>query len=97
MFQSNKEYFEFLKQSGVHSFLQETPNNHLTNKHIQTKSPKNKDFKSLNEITEISDLIPLIINHNTTARIQEAHIFLGHFIVEQVENKLFKVKENLIR
>ncbi len=27
MFQSNKEYLEFLKQSGVHSFLQETPNN----------------------------------------------------------------------
>ena len=62
MFQSNKEYFEFLKQSGVHSFLQETPNNHLTDKHIQTKSPENKDLKSLNEITEINDLIPLISN-----------------------------------
>ena len=65
MFQSNKEYFEFLKQSGVHSFLQETPNNHLTDKHIQTKSTENKDLKSLNEITELSDLVPLIINHKS--------------------------------
>ena len=55
MFQSNKEYFEFLKQSGVHSFLQETPNNLLTDKHIQTKSTENKDLKSLNEITEIKN------------------------------------------
>ena len=39
----------------------------------------------------------ILIQSKTTARIQEAHIFLGHFIVEQVENKLFKVKENLIR
>lgn len=65
MFQSNKEYFEFLKQSGVHSFLQETPNNLLTDKHIQTKSTENKDLKSLNEITVLSDLIPLIINHKS--------------------------------
>lgn len=65
MFQSNKEYLEFLKQSGVHSFLQETPNNHLTDKHIQTKSAENKDLKSLNEITELSDLVPLIINHKS--------------------------------
>jgi uracil-DNA glycosylase family 4 len=46
----------------VHSFLQETPNNLLTDKHIQTKSTENKDLKSLNEITEINDLIPLISN-----------------------------------
>ena len=27
MFQSNKEYIDFLIQSGVHTFLKETPNN----------------------------------------------------------------------
>ena len=34
--------------------------------------------------------IPLIVNHNITARIQEAHIFLGHHIFESVENLLIK-------
>ena len=34
--------------------------------------------------------IKIIINSNNTARIQECHIFLGHFILEQVENKLLK-------
>jgi D-sedoheptulose 7-phosphate isomerase len=32
----------------------------------------------------------LIIPSSNTARIQEAHIFLGHYIFEQVENLLFK-------
>ena len=32
----------------------------------------------------------LIIPSSNTARIQEAHIFLGHYIIEQVENLLFK-------
>ena len=36
--------------------------------------------------------IPLIINHNTTARIQESHIFMGHHIFESVENLLIKTK-----
>ena len=36
--------------------------------------------------------IPLVVNSNNTARIQEAHIFLGHFIFESVENKLFNKK-----
>ena len=49
----------------MHSFLQETPNNYLTDKNIQTKSTENKDLKSLNEITELSDLVPLIINHKS--------------------------------
>ena len=47
MFQSNKEYLEFLKQSGVHSFLQETPNNLIKEKQIDTKITKNKDIKKL--------------------------------------------------
>ena len=32
--------------------------------------------------------IPIIVKSNNTARIQEAHIILGHFIFEQVENRL---------
>ena len=36
--------------------------------------------------------IPLVVNSNNTARIQEAHIFLGHFIFETVENRLLNKK-----
>ena len=68
MFQSNKEYLEFLKQSGVHSFLQETPNNLIKEKQIDTKITKNKDIKKLDEVTEIKDLIPLIVSHNSTLK-----------------------------
>lgn len=32
--------------------------------------------------------LPIIINSKVTARIQEAQIFLGHFILENVEKKL---------
>lgn len=32
--------------------------------------------------------IELVIPHTNTARIQECHIFLGHFIFEEVERKL---------
>ena len=32
----------------------------------------------------------LIIPSNSTARIQEVHIFLGHIILESVENNLIK-------
>ena len=42
MFQSNKEYLEFLKQSGVHSFLQETPNNFLQDEQKQSKHNEKK-------------------------------------------------------
>jgi D-sedoheptulose 7-phosphate isomerase len=35
--------------------------------------------------------IDLIIPSNNTARIQEAHMFLGHHIFEMVENKLIKL------
>ena len=34
--------------------------------------------------------INLIVPHNNTARIQEANIFLGHFIFDSVEKKLLK-------
>lgn len=36
--------------------------------------------------------INLIVPSSNTARIQEIHIFLGHFIFESVENLLFKKK-----
>ena len=41
------------------------------------KAKKNCDYK-------------LIVNSNNTARIQECHIFLGHFIFQQVEDILIK-------
>ena len=63
MFQSNKEYINFLIQSGVHTFLKETPNKLLENQQNQSKSKEKKDLKKLDEITEIEDLIPLISNH----------------------------------
>jgi len=68
MFQSNKEYIEFLKQSGVHTFLQEKPNNLIKNEEIQKETAENKDVKGLDEITEIKDLIPLIIHHNSALK-----------------------------
>ena len=34
--------------------------------------------------------IPLIVDSKNTARIQESHIFLGHFIFEKVESQLLK-------
>ena len=39
-----------------------------------------------------SDL-PIIIESNITAHIQEAHIFLGHYIFEEVEKKLINSKK----
>jgi len=68
MFQSNKEYLEFLKQSGVHSFLQEKPNNYIPNKQINCKDTLNKEIKRLDEIATIQDLIPTIINHKSSLK-----------------------------
>lgn len=34
--------------------------------------------------------ISIIVKSNVTARIQESHIFLGHFILESVERKILK-------
>ena len=38
--------------------------------------------------------LDIIVPEKITARIQECHIFLGHFIFEQVENKMIKNKFN---
>lgn len=35
----------------------------------------------------------LMVKSTITARIQESHILLGHYIFEQVENKLLKIKK----
>ena len=68
MFQSNKEYNDFLIQSGVHTFLQETPNKLLETQENQSKSPEKKDVKKFDEITGIDDLIPIIANHESALK-----------------------------
>lgn len=43
--------------------------------------------------------VQIIVNSKITARIQECHIFLGHFILERVEKMIFcnnETKKNLI-
>ena len=37
----------------------------------------------------------LVVSSTNTARIQECHIFLGHFILEKIEDQLFQRKNNL--
>lgn len=58
-------------------------------------SAKNKGIKSISllggnggKAKSLTD-IPLIINSEDVARIQECHLFLGHYILSQVETKLF--------
>ena len=68
MFQSNKEYNNFLIQSGVHTFLQEKPNKLLETQENQSKSPEKKDVKKFDEITGIDDLIPIITNHESALK-----------------------------
>ena len=45
---------------------------------LGSKGGKAKKFSKLN----------IIVNSNNVARIQEAHLFLGHFILNEVEKKL---------
>ena len=65
MFQSNKQYIDFLTKSGVHTFLQEKPNNLLIDREIDIKIANKKYGKSLHEIYEISDLVSVIANHDS--------------------------------
>ena len=60
------------------------------------KAAKKKKIQSISflgkgggEAKKLSTL-SLIVPHSNTARIQEAHIFLGHFIFEAVENLMIK-------
>ena len=66
MNQSNKEYIRLLIDSGVHTFLKETPNNLLETQELKEKSLIKKDIKELGEINEIKELISLISNHQST-------------------------------
>tara|TARA_Y100001970_G_scaffold283507_1_gene398789 strand:- start:13160 stop:13870 length:711 start_codon:yes stop_codon:yes gene_type:complete len=68
MFQSNKEYIDFLISSGVHTFLQEKPNNLHERGQIKDETFKKKGIKKLEEITEINQLITLITNHNSSLK-----------------------------
>ena len=58
------------------------------------KEAKKKNIYSISllgsgggECSKITNL-PIIVKSKNTARIQEAHIFLGHFILQIVEKKL---------
>lgn len=51
---------------------------------LGNKGGKAKKFSNLN----------LIVNSNITARIQECHIFLGHIILEHVEDMFLKYNKN---
>ena len=68
MFQSNKEYIEFLSKSGVHTFLKETPNNLIKDKELPKEIDENNDITSLDQITEIKELIPLIAKHKSSLK-----------------------------
>ena len=72
MFQSNKEYIEFLIQSGVHTFLQEKPN-----KLLETdKSREIDDLKKIEEINEIQELIPLVKSHKSSLKTNSKNLVL---------------------
>ncbi len=59
------------------------------------KEAKNKKIKSIGFLGNNGGSakkycdFPLIVPSKKTARIQETHIFLGHFILDSVEKKLF--------
>ena len=65
MNQSNKEYIRLLIESGVHTLLKETPNNHhkLNEKLEDTYLDDNS--KTLHEISNIKELIFKISCHET--------------------------------
>ncbi len=68
MNQSNKEYIELLIQSGVHTFLKETPNNLLDSEEKTKENNKNTLSKSLDQITNIKDLVSLISLQNSSLK-----------------------------
>ena len=68
MNQSNKEYIELLIKSGVHTFLKETPNNLLDSEEKTKENNKNTLSKSLDQITNIKDLVSLISLQNSSLK-----------------------------
>ena len=88
---------EALANSGDLLFCISTSGNSKNIIEVLKKSKKIK-IKSLSLLGNsggiaktISDLSILVPSRNT-ARIQEMHIFIGHYILEKVENLLFKKK-----
>ena len=63
MNQSNKEYIRLLIDSGVHTFLKETPNNFLNLSEKLIKNNISLDSYKLNEINNINQLISCISNY----------------------------------
>jgi D-sedoheptulose 7-phosphate isomerase len=64
---------------------------------VLKKAKKNKIFSigllgSRGGVAKKYCNLSLIVQSNTVARIQESHIFLGHYILESVENLLLKKK-----
>ncbi len=87
--------FEALAKKGDLLFCISTSGN---SKNILKVLKKAKDMK-INSISFLGNKggkakkiskFNLIVPHSNTARIQEAHIFLGHFILESVEKIIFK-------
>jgi D-sedoheptulose 7-phosphate isomerase len=60
--------------------------NSVKNKNIIIISFLGNDGGEIKDISDISIVVP----SNDTARIQECHTFMGHTIIEIVENKMFK-------
>ncbi len=60
------------------------------------KTAKKKKIKTISFLGNSGGLsknlcnLPIIVKDNNVARIQEAHIFLGHFILENLENSILK-------
>ena len=60
------------------------------------KYAKSKKFKTIGFLGNKGGIVkkycdfPIIVNSSITAHIQEAHIFLGHYIFESVESGLLK-------
>ncbi len=68
MFQSNKEYINFLLQSGVHTFLKETPNKLLESEKLSENTLEKKVNKKIEDVNEIKELIPLISDHKSSLK-----------------------------
>jgi len=76
MFQSNKEYIKFLIESGVHTFLGESPNNLLKNDENNEKTRIDSRIKNIEEITKIDELVTLIANFKTPLKNQAKKLVL---------------------
>ena len=89
--------FEALAKKGDLLFVLSTSGNSKNIIDVLKKAKKNKIFSigllgSRGGVAKKYCNLSLIVQSNTVARIQESHIFLGHYILESVENLLLKKK-----